>query len=69
VYGISLELSPVSSKLPIGEAQVTIPKAWIDLRKLQEGLERGIDPIPIEVSALPGKKAKIAYRNWLSNKP
>ena len=55
-------------KIPIGEAKIIIPKAKIDLNKLQEALKKGVDPIPIEVTALPDKRARIVYRNWIGNK-
>ena len=56
-------------KIPIGEAQIIIPKAKIDLNKLSEELKKGIEPIPLEILVLPDKPAKIVYRNWMSNKP
>lgn len=55
-------------KIPIGEAQIIIPKARVDLDKLQDGLRTGTNPIPIEVSALSDKQAKIVYRKWMSSK-
>jgi hypothetical protein len=56
-------------KIPIGEAQIIIPKAKIDLNKLSEELKKGIEPIPLEILVLPDKPAKIVHRNWMSNKP
>lgn len=56
-------------KIPIGEAQIIIPKAKIDLNKLSEELKKEIDPIPLEIQILPDKPARIVYRNWMSNKP
>jgi hypothetical protein len=53
--------------IPIGEAQIIIPEARIDLSKLQDGLEKGNDPISIEVSVLPDKQAKVAYRKWMNH--
>jgi hypothetical protein len=56
-------------KVSIGEAQIIVPKARIDLSRLSEELEKGIEPIPLEIRVLPDKPAKIIYRNWTSNKP
>jgi hypothetical protein len=56
-------------KVPIGEAQIIIPKAKIDLSRLSRELEKGTDPIQLEIQVLPDKPAKIVYRNWMSNRP
>jgi hypothetical protein len=56
-------------KISVGDAELTIPKVRVDLIKLQEGVEKGVGAILIEVSVLPDKLAKISYRKWLVNKP
>jgi hypothetical protein len=56
-------------KIPIGEAQIIIPKAKINLSRLSEELKKGTDPIQLEIQVPPDKPVKILYRNWMSNKP
>ena len=59
----------LGKKIPVGEAQIIIPKAKIDLHKLEDGLSGGNASIPMEVWAVPeDSPARVVYRNWISSK-
>lgn len=61
-------LNPIDTRsrcVEFGEARVVIPKAKIDLRKLEEDLSKGTDPIPVEINMLPDETARILYTKWL----
>jgi len=51
--------------ISVGEATIVVPKAKIDFRKIEAGLNKGLDPVSVEINILPDKNARILYAKWL----
>ena len=56
-------------KIPVGDSQIVIPRAKVDLNRLQEGLTEGNASIPTMVMPVAGETpVRVIYRNWTGGK-
>lgn len=58
----SIEL--FGQRISLGESRVVVPRARINIRKMEEFLNKGIDPIPVEIGLLSEATARIIYPKW-----
>ena len=57
-------LTLLGNTIALGKAIMIVPEVTIDIRKLEDDLKKGEEPVIVQILSDPGRAVRILYEKW-----